>query len=170
MPQLSATLVRVRRGEELYLVPEDRMIEFCNAWSTNARSLDTRFARRDFARNAHDPRRSDEPPPVVPEEYRKYLLVEPIRCTVVAREPALEVGPPVNGKRRFACGVEVDAGSEAGLLMGMSLYHTNQFDVGDVVEVRARSARVVFLMSESLPEKIRPQIGWQLSTMVPERR
>ena len=134
----SERLRRVRWGPREYLIPDERMIEFVNAVNAGAeprsRGLGIFYLREG------DERKPVTGRPDVPEQWRDYLLSQPVTGKVVrVEQQETRTQRPI---------VVLSAGAREGLQKGMSLFGFNpnrpSFSADLIVtEVTETSARAI---------------------------
>lgn len=163
---IAPELVLVPWGARRYLVPADDIVGFC--YDINE-GREPRIGAHGF----YLLRRGDEDKkvnvlPKLPDEYRHYLLAEPVEATILA------VGPPttrpnvVDGKF-MDMPVTIDAGKEQSLRVGMKLFVTKppglmrSFRVTKVNDNRAEAIMI------HAGEVVQPgdPVGYRLSTHAP---
>lgn len=165
---IAPELLPVAWGKRHYLVPPDKIVEFCN---------DINYGRepRNGLHGFFFLRRGDEEIevtgyPVLPEKYRAYILEKPVSATVISvGESGTETGKYTTYNLTTAT---ISAGSKQGLLPGMRMYLVNnprnerggwvQTGSIDIVEVGESSAKVLVRCSGKYEQA--PQTGWQLAT------
>lgn len=111
----SERLRRVRWGPREYLIPDERMIEFVNAVNAGIEPRPTGFGI--FYLREGDERIPVTGMPDVPEQWRDYLLSQPVTGRVVRVE--------LQETRTQRPIVVLNAGSREGLQKGMSLFGFN---------------------------------------------
>ena len=153
---LASEFFLVPWGEQLYLVPPEKMMKFCEGF--NSGSYPSFF----FSKVKWGLGRYTKLAglPEVPEEYKKYLLKEPLDAEI------LSVGEPK--QNNFP--VTLNWGSRHGLYSGMKLHVTlsadsetrflwNSLEITAVSETRANG---IFQLRED-SQRIEPKPGWRLS-------
>ena len=161
----SDQLLRVPWGKRRYLVPEQGMLEFCNSFNSGG----LQYGREPFvlARDG-DEKLPVEGMPVVPEQFRKFLLAEPIAGTL------REVFPIERGEMPKGMNMEwikaraaMEPGAKAGVQKGMMfcLVEPSGFKRAEVIAVRDDDCTVEFKDFVMAGEAgIDPKPGWKLST------
>ncbi len=143
-------------GDRKYLVPADEIVGFCNAVNDGSEP------RKD-AHGIHLLRRGDEEKdarglPIVPEEFKPYLLSRPIEVDVVS------VGRRTLNKTL----VVLNCGKKHGLLPGMQLHVVKPDHMVESVTVTtAEDERSEATMAQIFNDDRPPQVGWKLSTRCP---
>ncbi|MCB2156727.1 hypothetical protein KQI84_17765 [bacterium] len=116
--EIYADMIPIRWGERFYLSPPGQMKGFCNYVNSGEEPRNSMYGFCYL-------REGDEAKPApglpqVPEEYRKWLLEEPLEATI------LEVGDLVTKETKYGedTGVwfKIDAGSSDGVFEGMRLW------------------------------------------------
>lgn len=160
---IGAQLFRVRWGRRHYLVPRSRMIEFCNDVNSGIEPGFERLGRYDRSLK-HLIREREltfpvEGLPDVPSEYVKYLLPQPVSVEITR---ILEKKTAPN--RRDLYKVEVNAGSNKGLIKGMRLRTTrgNDHFWGATVITADPQTAIVELGDYDKDSTSAPEIGDQL--------
>lgn len=112
-------------GDRRFMIPSSQMIPFCNDVNFGSRVDypcrtvgDGEIQTGPYAYNYWV--RPDEPPEV-PNEYRLFLLAEPIRAAVLRTEEPTVVGKYYRGQPMYRVVADVNIGRSAGLLPGMTL-------------------------------------------------
>ncbi len=164
---MADVLFRVRWGGRHYLIPEHRMIEFCNDVNSG---FEADMSMRDSVGcpMKHLLRDVDwiaraEGVPGVPPAYKKYILKQPITAEitrVISREPDSEDWQIYM--------VEVNAGADAGLLPQMTLVSQSDFEFcgvfeEEVISVDRKTSRVRIRLAHGCDECV-PRVGDTLST------
>jgi hypothetical protein len=141
-------ILHVKWGERNYLVPEDRLLGFCNA--VNQGIEPRRRIDGDFYLRRGDESKSAIGLPTIPSQWREYLLSKPLRGHVF---------------HVFADGSSaVSLGHKSGLRRGMELLaaESGAFHAQTVVSVDEQSAIVVPKYPNSRLRRVRP--GDELTT------
>lgn len=154
----------VRWGERAYLIPDERLIAFANDVN---QGLEPRYRAHGF----HFMRRDgDEIPlasgrPRVPKAVEPYLLDRAVDSVIVSVGASIELSSSSHREGKLETSIEVDAGSEAGLLPGMELMLRGGMN-GDATISRVDARSSTALLVSTAP----PQAGWRLSTRFDWRR
>lgn len=150
-------------GQRKYLIPSDKMIDFCN-------SVNSKSEPRQEIHGRHLLRAGDELKPVkgdpdIPEEYKKYLLKEPVTAEIVSVDK-VETRPFAGGGEFQETLVTLNKGISAGLLNGMELYIDDpNYCVGSVVLQEVNPHESKGIMRQFVEEKQMPQVGSKFSTL-----
>lgn len=162
---MSGTRLRlVRWGERAYLIPDESLIAFANdvnqGWEPRYRGHGSHFMRQG----------GDAIPPAsgrprVPKAVEPYLLDRAVDAVIVSVGASVELSSSSHREGERETPIEIDAGSEAGLLPGMELKLRGGLD-GDatISGVGARSSTAILVSTAP------PQAGWRLSTRFDWRR
>ncbi len=153
--------VRVPWGERTYLVPADEIIDFCNA--VNARTEPRQWSYGGFFLRG-DEEKETTGKPDVPEEFKAYLLDEPVDAEVVA---VSDIQPEYC---TYLATVVLNKGKKDGLLPGMevgvlkpkSVY--GHMKLTRVEETRSEGRYRYGRFPGEIREKPTPEIGWLFST------
>jgi hypothetical protein len=108
-------------GERHYLIPTNRLVDFCNA--VNAGDEPRQEGPGQFLLRVKDWEKNVNGLPSVPADYKKYLLGKPlVAATVKVSTTLQEETIPGRGDKRRGMVVAVDKGTRHGLQNGMRLY------------------------------------------------
>lgn len=152
-------------GSRRYLIPSDGLVEFCNTINLGR---EPRASRR----GVHLLRVGDESKPVtglpvLPAEFRDYLLPAPVTATIT------EIGDVTlrrgKGELRFReIAMTLDAGQKDGLRTGMELVVTiPRESFGSVQITRVDESHSQAVMTQVFDGDRTPQVGWRVSTRSP---
>jgi len=147
---------RVRWVNRHYLIPGEDMIQFCNAVNSGSKYGINYLVRRE------DREKPVFGLPDVPEQFRSYLLEEPIECRITQIESQTTAG---DDSKTFFC--QIDAGRNAGLTPDVNLYLSAEDSYGWYVvleDVLAESSQVRINKSWSPPVDYVPKVGDLLSS------
>jgi hypothetical protein len=164
----------IRWADREYLVPEERMIAFCNAvndgserWNPSSSWFPCRIRSSPAKVYGSD----TVPLPEVPEDFRKYLLEGPVSSTVTTVSSSTSLESRTPHENRIETVVVADAGRAQHLERGM-VFHVQTPEglggAGEVVEVDDTTCRVRIV--NHCPEgQVRSPIvvGTKLSTLKP---
>ena len=100
----------------LYLVPFDGVIDFCNTVNSG------RIVHGEFFVRGNEPKGNPTGKPDVPEEFKFYLLEQPIEGKIIAAEKTQEVRK--RSSIQWEAPVTIDKGSRDGVMSGMMFYAT----------------------------------------------
>jgi hypothetical protein len=168
---LSDTFVCVAWGKRKYLIPADKLVDFCNQVNSGREP-------RDEAHGFCLLRKGDEMKgiagnPDVPQEVAPYLLAKPIEAEII------DIGEPVKtegGVSKVVLRVTLDHGKKSGILPGMKFHvvsPANLFEditITSVGEERSDGAITRYYPFGVLPSLIQysleshPKVGWKVST------
>jgi hypothetical protein len=170
---LANELVPIAWGERKYLVPSEKLVDFCN--QVNEGREPRRRIYGFCLLRIGDEKKKVVGLPSVPKPVEKYLLAKPIDTVITS------VGKPVSEEGQgdvTAVGIRVTLkdGSKAGLLPGMTLHHGEPDGIGDVSFVldkveHDRSEAVLTryvhkgawgVLTEVVEKD--PTVGWKVST------
>lgn len=158
---LSAEYVPVPWGDRVYLIPPQRMIEFC--CEINAKKEPRKKAYGSFFLRREDWKKPVEGKPKLPEKYMPYLLDKPVDAKIISLGESQSHGPFVSTK------VVLDQGKNAGLLPKMQLAVRKPNSVYEkivLINVEADRSEGIYqyIAKGFLTKEPPPQIGWQAST------
>ncbi len=162
---IAEEFIPVPWGERHYLIPADDIVGFCNKVNEGTEP-------RDAGHGFYLLREGDEKHvasgfPMVPEEYRPYLLAAPIAAEIV-NVNSVTTRPSVCEWRFKETTVTLDAGKDKGLRKGMKLHVVKPANLVESVLVTtvadSTSEAVMTQVGEKEPG---PKKGWQLSTRCP---
>jgi hypothetical protein len=157
------SLIPVTWGPRRYLIPADRMIDFCNGVNSGAEPRKHVYGM--FLLRDGDEQKSVTGLPTVPKKYRRYLLDKPITAEITA--VGKQLGQVDQDVKRKGTAVTVNAGEASGLLPGMELLATSSNENHDMtVEItkveKELSYGVVWQVIET--DRYNPKVGYKLST------
>jgi hypothetical protein len=179
---IADALIPVAWGDRKYLISSDEVVDFCNDVNAGFEPRTDEYGRR-YGHQEHgmsflrlgDQEKQVVGPPIVPKDYRPYLLKEPITAAILA------VGEPVKKSDRdrvkWTTAVTIDAGKKKGVLPGMQLYliapqNVNSLGMFDVNSLRV--SRVEDDKAEAVLEQFDNgtkgpdlKVGWKVSTRAP---
>lgn len=162
---IAPELIPVPWGSRHYLVPADEVVEFCNL--VNSGQEPRREMHGLVLLRCGDERKRVPRFPKVPEAYREYLLLKPIRAAVIA-VGASTARPSVKDWRFTDTLVTLDAGAKQGLRVGMELRVMKPWDVFETVKViHVGEMRSEAVMAQFKDQDPGPKIGWRVSTQWP---
>lgn len=152
--------VPVEWGEQHFLIPSDELINFAYAaHSTSVEEVES------FLMKTEDYEKDRKGLPNLPPEYRKYLVMKPLRAKVSG------FGPVENN---WYPRLVLDAGRAEGVVPGMKFYLARpgkirmRLEVADVRE-HSSEARVVMAGREGDGEQeIEPKVGWKFTSRAPK--
>jgi hypothetical protein len=175
---IADALIPVDWGDRKYLISPDEIIDFCNDVNAGREPRTSEYGRRHGMYGMSFLRLGDGEKqvlglPMVPTDYRPYLLKEPITASIIA------IGNPVKKSGRYVdkwtSVVTIDAGKKQGLLPGMQLYlidpkrNVNSLGIYDIDSLRI--SRVEDDKADAVLEQIDNQnrapclqVGWKVST------
>jgi hypothetical protein len=158
-PALSQRLATVRWGTRRYLIPETRMVTFCNHVNLGLERTQPSICY--FLSDSE--RKTPEGLPIVPEQWRRYILPEPIECEVLE----IRVKRKMRGNEPAGLHVEVlvSAGRSHGLLPGMHLVSADMPDLAWYkVEGTAPGSAIAILGPDAADVPSSLKIGAPMST------
>lgn len=139
-----------------FLVPEPRLIPFCNAFNSRVKTRDfvlsLRFSSRSNGRAIETDSPDHRAPPELPSEFRKYVLDHVVLGCVTALRPAVQRGTYEDGTPRFETIVTADVGEGDGLQMGMALFleGSSASAGGEIIDIDEYRCR--FVVGDRDPE------------------
>jgi hypothetical protein len=162
---IAPELIPISWGSRRYLIPGDDLVGFCNNIN---QGREPRMGSHGF----HLLRRGDEKKkvtgfPKVPDEYRHYLLPNPIEATIIA-VGSYTTRPSVVEWKFKDTPVTLDAGLKEGLRVGMELVVTKPSGMVESVRItKVEENRSEGIMIQAGEEEPGPEVGWRLSTQAP---
>ena len=162
---IAPELVPIAWGSRHYLIPPEDIVGFCNEINQGGEP-------RPRVHGFHLLRRGDETNavtglPKLPNEFRAYLVSEPIEATIVAVGKS-STRPSVADWKFKDTPVTLDAGTQQGLRVGMELVVWLPRNIVEHVRItqveQDRSEGIVTQVGE---EKSGPEKGWRVSTQAP---
>ncbi len=160
---LSRTFVPIRWGGRHYLVPEDRLVDFCNAVNSKTEPRAQRHGLFFLRRGDEDIEVSGLPK--MPEGYRHCLLERPIEATLTEIMDR-KISETDWGTEVLTLRANIDKGSTDGVFEGMSLNPKGHvlsiaMTVASVSEHRA----VIEVQRYYFEDRPTPAVGWRLTTL-----
>lgn len=159
LPGLARAYVFVNWVGNQYLVPAESMQAFC--FFSNDRSqaglafspFPMRHSPLAFTLHTREPAQ----PPIVPEEYRRFVLPGVVDTVVLDAVVGESAGREPGDLAWAQASVRVAAGSESGLLPGMKLFlmEPEGWGVGTILEVEASTSRAEFMRILSASDRAR---------------
>ena len=151
----STEFVLIPWGDQLCLIPADRIINFCNAVNSGFVIC--------FFRDFHYGTRRPTEKPDVPEEFKPYLLEKPIEGQVIS------VGETKEYRERSwttkETVVKVDKGSQDGILPGMEFYVTSPEKIFAPIKLtQVSETESEGIIKQDNVKQETPQIDWTVST------
>lgn len=150
----------VKWGEQHFLIPSDRMMNFAYAVnSTSSTEVES------FLVKVEDYQKERKGVPGVPREYQKYLDMKPLRAALAG------FGPHVD---RWYPRVILDAGRAEGVVPEMKFYLSRPGDIYMqlvVTDVREHTSEAFVLratFTDEREEEVEPQVGWEFTSRAPE--
>jgi hypothetical protein len=164
---IAPALVPIAWGSRHYLVPATEVIDFCN--SVNDGGEPRTDMHGTFFLRTGDEKKAVAGLPQVPAAFRGYLLVKPVEATII-RVGSSTTRPSVADWKFKDTPVTLDAGTNAGLRVGMELVVTEPSNMVESVRISKVTAdRAEGVMTQIGEEEPGPQMGWRLSTQAPWR-
>lgn len=152
--------VPVEWGEQHFLIPSDKLINFAYAaHSTSVEEVES------FLMKTGDYEKDRKGLPKLPPEYRKYLVMKPLRAKVSALGPDEDKWYPR---------LILDAGRAEGVVRGMKFYLARPGNIHmrlEVEDVREHSSSAFVIMagrSDDGEQEIEPKVGWQFTSRAPK--
>lgn len=159
----SNELLTIKWGELLFLLPSNKIIDFCNIVNND---LDP---RRFFLLKKTDKNKSLVGKPNLPSEFNKYLLEKPIKGEISEiLENYVETSKKYSDTTFNITIIKINKGKKDNVLKGMEFHVLNQdfhddIEIIDVKEDEAIGKIVEFILDLKEPIII-PQKGWKIST------
>jgi hypothetical protein len=157
----------VRWGDRHYLIPNEKLISFCNA--VNSREEPRKQSFGSFLLRQGDEKKLAPGAPQLPSAYRQFLLEHPILAEVNKIDSATYSNGK-GGTHWRTTTAELNIGSTNGVFKGMEFFLVwpDEVQSTQVEALSANSCTVVFTQdADSDPI---PQVGWKLSTLPDWRR
>ena len=152
-------------GERRYLIPADDMVGFCNKVNDGTEPRDDGHGF--YLLRAGDENKAVSGFPVLPDEYGRYLLTNPIVAEITDVLSAT-TRPSVCEWRFKDTTVILNAGRNRGLLEGMELHVATPANlVESVVVTKVEETTAEAVMTQTGEDRRGPENGWQLSTRCP---
>lgn len=157
---VAADLVRVKWGQQHYLIPSDQMIAFCYAALNAGRSLEI----NEFFLRRSDREKQRFGLPSVPQTYKKFLVGNPIQAKIIELK-----SQPHEWGMRFI----LNMGRKAGVVPRMKFFATSPRSVYMLVEVVAVTDQTseVFVITSGFKNgaenTVNPQVGWRFTSRAP---
>jgi len=153
---LADEFVTLTWEDQLYLVPADGIIDFCN-------EVNSEYNVRFFLRTDRLRPQPDKGVPNVPDMFKPYLLAKPVEGRIIA------VGETTATRVRTwterTTSVTINKGSRDGILLGMTFWMTNHEN--RVIFSPIKLTKVSETESEGVVKQstvTTPQVGWSIST------
>lgn len=155
---VGADFIPVLWGQQHYLIPAARLINFCYAFKNagNAPEMEAFLLKTD------DREKPSAGLPGVPPEFRKYLHSKPLVALIS------QVRPWSPGHD-----LTLNVGREDGVVAGMKFYASsprNVFMLVEVTEVGERTSSAYVVTSgyrNQSDDEVRPRVGWKLTSRAP---
>lgn len=152
--------IPVRWGEQHFLIPPDRMVNF--AYAVNSGSAEQ---VESFLSKVGDYEKSRKGLPDVPRAYRKHIGMKPIRAAISG------FGPREGG---WHPNVILNAGRAEGVVPEMTFYLSRPGNiymkvvVTDVGERRSEAHVVMATFTDGREGAVNPKVGWRFTSRAPE--
>ena len=159
---IATSLRPIRWGERRYLIPDDQMIEFCNAVNSG---VERDGASGRFLIRIRDGERVRPVVgnPELPEPYARLLLEDEIRGTVTEiRETTTRSGR--SGIKFINTDVTLDIGTAQGVFEGMELYVHETESIQTVRVTKAGERTSVAHVQRIDSPRPRAKVGWKVSS------
>ena len=151
--------VPVKWGEQRFLIPSDRLINFSYAVnSTSSRQIYS------FLVNLEDYQKPRSGLPNVPPEYRRYLRMRPLAATITGLRETDE---------RWYPRIILNIGRADGVVPQMNFYLSrprNIYMLLEVTDVQEHSAEAFVIRAtfkDGREAEVVPQVGWRLTSRAP---
>jgi hypothetical protein len=157
---VESEFIPVKWGEQHFLIPSDKMINF--AYAVNSKSVEQ---VESFLMKVEDYGRDRKGLPDVPRAYRRHLGMKPITATVSGFEPRGD---------RWHPNVILNAGRAKGVVPEMMFYLSRPGDiymkvmVTDVEEHRSKAFVMIATFTDNREEDVNPKVGWKFTSRAPE--
>lgn len=157
---ISPRLIPVLWGKQHYLIPSERLINFCYA----ARNADNSPEVEEFFLKEGDREKARKDLPGVPPEYKRYLSTKPIVAVLTEVK---------SGSKPWIRLLTLSVGRAEGVVKGMKFYALSPRNVHmlvEVMEVGEHSAEAYVITSgyrSNSEREVKPRIGWRLTSRAP---
>ena len=158
---IAKEFIPVPWGQRTYLVPADDVIGFCNAVNGGMEPRDDLHGR--YLLREVDKKKDVSGLPVVPDEYRGYLLTKPITAEIIGVGPST-TRPSVCEWKFKDTTVLLNAGKDKGLRTGMEMNPVKPGFVEPLVIRKVGDTSSEAVMTQIGEEDPEPQKGWSFST------
>ena len=159
---IAEEFIPVAWGERRYLIPSDDIVGFCNKVNEGTEPRDALHGF--YLLRDGDEKKAASGFPIIPEEYRPYLLAKPITADIISID-SVTARPSVCEWKFRDTTMTLDAGEDKGLRKGMGLQVVKPGNVVEsvaITKVEASTSQAV--MTQVGEEESGPKKGWQLST------
>jgi hypothetical protein len=157
---VESEFIPVKWGEQHFLIPSDKMINF--AYAVNSTSVEQ---VESFLMKIEDYEKERKGLPNVPQAYRKYLRMKPIMAAVSGFGPKEE---------RWYPKVILNVGRAEGVVREMKFYLSRprniymQLEVTDVQEHTSEAFVIMATFTDDREEDVKPKVGWKFTSRAPE--
>ena len=157
---ISPEFIPLKWGEQHFLVPADKLINF--AYAVNSTSVEE---VESFLMKIADYEKDRRGLPNVPREYRKYLGMKPITATISGIGPKVERWPPK---------VILNVGRVEGVVREMKFYLARpgdiymQLEVTDVQEHTSEAFVMLATFTDKREADVTPKVGWKFTSRAPK--
>lgn len=152
--------IPVKWGEQHFLIPSDKIINFAHAVnSTSVQEVES------FPMKIEDYEKDRKGLPNFPQAYRKYLGMKPITATITGFGP--EVG-------KWHPKVILNVGRAEGVVREMKFYSSSprniymQLEVVDVQEHTSVAYIMMATFTNNREGDVEPKVGWKLTSRAPK--
>ena len=153
----STEFIPIAWEKRLYLVPANKIMDFCNAFNARHPLLYAFLLRNDFKT------KPDTGVPDVPEEFKPYLLDDPVEGEITAVGETREF-------RKISAQVKetpitINKGSQDGILTGMTFWVAKPDKIFyPVTLTEVAETESVGIIEQPIAETT-PQVGWSVATV-----
>jgi hypothetical protein len=157
---ISTTFVPIRWGQQHWLIPSNKLIQFI--YAVNSGDYDEISS---FFVKYEDSKKPNDGLPDVPKEYRKYLNRKPIKAKVT--------NVKINDAKYSDYTLTLNVGKSKGVVEEMKFYLINVKNVITTIEItnvaeHTSTTRIVSIGTSGFYNKeIEPAIGWRFSSKLP---
>jgi hypothetical protein len=157
---IPSEFIPVKWGEQHFLIPSDKMINF--AYAVNSTSIQE---VESFLIKIEDYEKDRKGLPNVPLAYRKYLGMKPITAMISGFGPKVE---------RWYPKVILNAGRAEGVVREMKFYLSRpsniymQLEVTDVQEHTSEAFIITTRFRDNREEDIKLKVGWKFTSRAPK--
>ena len=157
---IASEFIPVKWGEQHFLIPSDKLINF--AYAVNSTSVEE---VESFLMKIDDYEKDRKGLPNVPQAYRKYLGMKPITATISGFGPKEE---------RWYPKVILNVGRAEGVVREMKFYLSRprniymRLEVTDVQEHKSEAFVMMATFTDNREADVKPKVGWKVMSRAPE--
>jgi len=156
---LPAEFIPVRWGDRRYLLAPEQIERFCADANSGDEPRPSLYG--EYLMRRGDEHGSVSGVPIVPAQYSKLLFNPPLEARVVEVLESWKHDTTV-----FLTRVRIDAGSEKGVVSGMSMWLVEPSEIRSLAVVDVSEQSSIAIVKRSEASAALPAIGWKFSTRV----